>query len=107
MSKCWYCNEEITTGNNPEHLGFCDKCYDEMFKTGNDFIEMFTSRIADLEAKLAKADQDKISFCIEKLEKVKEKVREPVNCWLVNRNKDLDEIEEDIDNQIEELKKGE
>lgn len=38
MSKCWYCNEELTTENNPEHIGICDKCYNKMFKYGNEFI---------------------------------------------------------------------
>lgn len=33
MSKCWYCNNELTAGDNPKHLGICNKCYDEMFKT--------------------------------------------------------------------------
>ena len=27
MSKCWYCNNELTTGDNPKHFGICNKCY--------------------------------------------------------------------------------
>ena len=57
MSKCWYCNEELTTGNNPEHLGICDKCYNNMFKAGNDLIGKMTTKIADLEAQLAEKDK--------------------------------------------------
>lgn len=53
MIKCWYCNEEITTGNNPEHLGICDKCYNEMFECGNEFIRNMVNKVADLEEKLA------------------------------------------------------
>ena len=56
MSKCWYCNEEITTGNNPEHLGICDKCYNEIFECGNEFIRNMVNKIADLEAKLAESN---------------------------------------------------
>ena len=32
MSKCWYCNNELTTGDKPKHLGICNKCYDEINK---------------------------------------------------------------------------
>lgn len=49
--------------------------------------------IADLETKLEKADQDKISFCIEKLEKVKDYAQH-IQGGLINY----------IDNQIKELK---
>lgn len=64
MSKCWYCNEEITTGNNPEHLGICDKCYNEMFECGNEFIRNMVNKISDLEAKLAEMTE-KYNACQE------------------------------------------
>lgn len=32
MSKCWYCNNELTTGDNPKHFGICNNCYDEINK---------------------------------------------------------------------------
>ena len=58
MSKCWYCNEELTTANYCEdHMGICTKCYDSMFKVGNDFVKGLTDKIADLEAKLAEKDE--------------------------------------------------
>ena len=49
------------------------------------------------------SDQDKISFCIEQLEKVKQ--------WVKKRFEEIgciyeEDIKEEIDNQIEELKKG-
>ena len=53
MSKCCYCNNELTTGDNPKHFGICNKCYDEMFKSGNTIIRSLTNKITDLEAKLA------------------------------------------------------
>ena len=57
MSKCWYCNNELTTGDNPKHFGICNKCYDEMFKSGDTIIRSFTNKIKDLEAKLAKSEK--------------------------------------------------
>ena len=59
MSKCWYCNEEITSAGNPKHLGICNKCYAEMFKEGDDFISELTNKITDLEAKLAEMQNEK------------------------------------------------
>ena len=58
MSKCWYCNNELTTGDNPKHFRICNKCYDEMFKSGDTIIRSFTNKISDLEAKLAKKDKE-------------------------------------------------
>lgn len=63
MSKCWYCNNELTTGDNPKHFGICNKCYDEMFKSNDIIIRSFTNKIADLEAKLVEKENE-----IEKLE---------------------------------------
>ena len=57
MSKCWYCNNELTTGDNPKHFGICNKCYDEMFRSGDTIIRSFTNKISDLEAKLAEKDE--------------------------------------------------
>lgn len=66
MSKCWYCNEEILTGNNPEHIGICDKCYNEMFKCGNNIIGKLMSKITDLEAKLAESENQH-NKCVDNL----------------------------------------
>ena len=57
MSKCWYCNNELTTGDNPKHFGICNKCYDEMFKNSDTIIRSFTNKISDLEAKLAESEE--------------------------------------------------
>lgn len=57
MSKCWYCNNELTSGDNPKHFGICNKCYDEMFKSSDTIIRSFTNKIADLEAKLEESEK--------------------------------------------------
>lgn len=68
MSKCWYCNEELTTANYCEdHMGICTKCYGSMFKVGNEFVKSLTDKISNLEAKLAQAKMNE-SFEKEKKE---------------------------------------
>lgn len=57
MSKCWYCNNELTTGDNPKHFGICNKCYDEMFKSGDTIIRSLTNKIEELQNKLAKQSE--------------------------------------------------
>ena len=57
MSKCWYCNNELTSGDSPKHFGICNKCYDEMFKSSDTIISSFTNKISDLEAKLAESEK--------------------------------------------------
>ena len=52
MSKCWYCNNELTSGENPKHCGICNKCYDEMFKSGDTIIRSLTDKIAELKKQL-------------------------------------------------------
>ena len=53
MSKCWYCNNELTNGDSPKHFGICNKCYDKMFKSGDTIIRSFTNKISDLQSQLA------------------------------------------------------
>lgn len=57
MSKCWYCNNELTSGDSPKHFGICNKCYDEIFKISDTIISSFTNKISDLEAKLAESEE--------------------------------------------------
>ena len=52
MSKCWYCNNELTTGDNPKHFGICNKCYDEMFKSGDAIIRSLTNKITEIQKQL-------------------------------------------------------
>ena len=59
MSKCWYCNNELTSGDSPKHFGICNKCYDKMFKSGDTIIRSLTNKITDLEAKLAESEKSK------------------------------------------------
>ena len=53
MSKCWYCNNELTSGDSPKHFGICNKCYDKMFKSGDTIIHNLTNKIAELQKQLA------------------------------------------------------
>ena len=62
MSKCWYCNNELTTGDNPKHFGICNKCYDEMFKSGDAIIRSLTNKIAELEKQLEEKNADIIAL---------------------------------------------
>ena len=134
MSKCWYCNNELTTGDNPKHFGICNKCYDEMFKSSDTIIRSFINKISDLEAKLAEKErqvkklnneaqkyfedaycndsiyQDKISFCIEKFQKTKKSLRDKV-CLMENDEHyypqnaiHCQDVVAIIDNKINELK---
>ena len=57
MSKCWYCNNELTTGDNPKHFGICNKCYDGMFKSGDTIIRSLTDKIAELQKQLEETKQ--------------------------------------------------
>ena len=75
-------------------------------------IEKERKIISDLQKTIAEKDQDKISFAVEQLEKVKEEMdlrpRGVSKGW---KNKEYDTlVEEDvyevIDNQIKQLKEG-
>ena len=57
MSKCWYCNNKLTTGDNPKHFGICNNCYDEMFKSGDTIIRSLTNKIAELQKQLEDAEE--------------------------------------------------
>ena len=57
MSKCWYCNNELTTGDSPKHFGICNKCYDGMFKSGDTIIRSLTDKIAELQKQLEETKQ--------------------------------------------------
>lgn len=56
MSNCWYCDKELTTQDNSEHLGICNDCYKEMFEQSNIIYTNLINKIADLEAKLVEKD---------------------------------------------------
>lgn len=55
--KCWYCNEEVKVENNLEHLGICDRCYSEMFKTTDALFKKKDNEIAELKTKLAEKEE--------------------------------------------------
>ena len=57
MSKCWYCNNELTTGDNQKHFGICNKCYDEMFKSEDAIIRSLTNKIAELQKQLEEKER--------------------------------------------------
>ena len=62
MSKCWYCNNELTSGDNPKHFGICNKCYDEMFKSGDAIIRSLTNKITELQKQLEEKEKDNQFF---------------------------------------------
>lgn len=62
MSKCWYCNNELTSGDSPKHFGICNKCYDEMFKSGDTIIRSLTDKIAELQKQLEEKEKDNQFF---------------------------------------------
>ena len=136
---CDVCGREVFSCTFVNGMKFCAKCYQETFgETDKD------RKIADLEAKLAekekeisevlakqsitclntneKAYQDKISFAVEQLEKVKNKIESKVesiykilddlNIKIVGESTSrelnaYEEIAKDIDSQIKQLKEKE
>lgn len=62
MSKCWYCNNELTSGDNPKHFGICNKCYNEMFKSGDAIIHSLTNKIEELQKQLEEKEKDNQFF---------------------------------------------
>ena len=62
MSKCWYCNNELTIDDNPKHFGICNKCYDEMFKSGDAIIRSLTNKITELQKQLEEKEKDNQFF---------------------------------------------
>ena len=58
MSKCWYCNNELTSGDSPQHFGICNKCYDKMFKSGDTIILNLANKIAELQKQLAEKEKE-------------------------------------------------
>lgn len=79
MSKCWYCNNELTTGDNPKHFGICNKCYDEMFKSGDTIIRSLTDKIAELQKELEEKEKE-----IEDLRKIHSIKDDVSQCEVVN-----------------------
>ena len=85
-------------------LGNMQSMYESVTKSS---AKCFKENV-ELREQLAQADQDKISFCVEQLEKVKNAFN-----LIIAHNPRLNKVEITkeyiyyIDNQIEELKKGE
>ena len=96
MSKCWYCNNELTSGDSPKHFGICNKCYDKMFKSGDTIIRSLTNKITDLETKLAE--------CESELEKQKEKYDKLYGCYKKTSSEDLQD-KYSLAEENEQLKK--
>ena len=78
------------------------KC-DNLQKALAEKEEEFMQVVKDWKSLVESKNQDKISFCIEKLEKVKEKFGYKYNSQLMVSSKGLCEY---IDNQIASLKRG-
>ena len=58
MSKCWYCNNELTSGDSPKHFGICNKCYNEMFNSVDTIIRSLTNKISELQKQLGKKEKE-------------------------------------------------
>ena len=58
MSKCWYCNNELTSEDSPKHFGIYNQCYDEMFKSGDTIIRSLTNKIAELQKQLEEKEKE-------------------------------------------------
>lgn len=94
MSKCWYCNNELTTGDSPKHFGICNKCYDGMFKSSDAIIRSLTNKISDLEAKLAKSEKEREldnSFWKQECDSLQK--------TLVEKDKEIEKLTEELDDK--------
>lgn len=94
MSKCWYCNNELTTGDSPKHFGICNKCYDGMFKSSDTIIRSFTNKISDLEAKLAKSEKEREldnAFWKQECDSLQK--------TLVEKDKEIEKLTEELDDK--------
>ena len=58
MSKCWYCNNELTSEDSPKHFGIYNQCYDEMFKSGDTIVRSLTNKIAELQKQLEEKEKE-------------------------------------------------
>ena len=105
MRKCWYCNNELTNGDSPKHFGICNKCYDEMFKSGDTIIRSFTNKISDLEAKLAESEKKYAElFC----RNIELETLYSQKTALLNFYKDTDLVEENqqLKEKLEEIEES-
>ena len=103
MNKCWYCGKELKNENNKEHIGICDKCYQESFEVGNKFVSNLIEKqtdkdqkIADLEAKLAESE-----------EKCKKAYREGLLQKQFDKDMEIDQLKQQLaekEKEIEEIK---
>lgn len=91
MSKCWYCNNELTSGDSPKHFGICNKCYDEMFKSGDTIIRSLTNKIAELQKQLEEKDKK-----IETLQKHFKKTQEILARVMGSSYTDIDNLQKEM-----------
>lgn len=56
MSKCWYCNNELTSEENQKHFGICDKCYAET-ESWNTVLGTLANKIAELQKQLEEKEK--------------------------------------------------
>lgn len=91
MSKCSKCGNELLTGDTHWELGWCNNCYNELYKDDKTYIsldkirlniaqqfrdenEKLQDKVADLEAKLVESEskrkslEEKIKFLTEETE---------------------------------------
>jgi len=58
MSKCWYCNNELTSEENRKHFGICDECYAEEESCGTVVIHTLTDKIGELQKQLKEKEKE-------------------------------------------------
>lgn len=90
MSKCWYCNNELTSGDSPKHFGICNKCYDKMFKSGDTIIHNLTNKIAELQKQLLEKEQS-LEYFRDRVEKASKEIKDDYKQYnqLVNEYNEL------------------
>ena len=90
MSKCWYCNNELTSGDSPKHFGICNKCYDKMFKSGDTIIHNLTNKIAELQKQLLEKEQS-LEYFRDRVEKASKEIKDNYKQYnqLVNEYNEL------------------
>ena len=100
MSKCWYCNNELTTGDNPKHFGICNKCYNEMFKSSDTIVRSLTNKITELQKQLEEKEKE-IAYLTKQVKKFNNEAQKYFEDAYCNDFHNQDKI----DFAVEQLKK--
>ena len=86
MSKCSKCGNELLTGDSHWELGWCNNCYNELYKVSN-----LEARLAESESK-RKSSEEKLKFLTEEIKE----------CFVDGQK--YNELREQKDKEIQQLK---